>query len=52
MEGLAFVRGRQLGDDLPGYHQPFQLALGIAELLAQQFGLAGQLGHPAGDPVR
>ena len=44
------VAGRQLGDDLPGYHQPLQLVLSFGELLAQQFDLAGQLGDPAGDP--
>jgi hypothetical protein len=26
--------------------------LGVGELLAQQFYLAGQLGHPSGDPFR
>jgi len=44
--------GRQLGDDLPGYHQAFQLALGIGELPAQLLDLAGQLGRPVGDPFR
>jgi hypothetical protein len=46
------VVGRELGDDLPGYHQPFQLALGVGELLTRQLRLAGQLGYPAGDPFR
>jgi hypothetical protein len=36
----GLVTGYQLGDDLPGYHQPFQLAPGVVELLAQQLDLA------------
>jgi hypothetical protein len=39
------ITGRQPRDDLPGYHQPVQLVLGIGELIAQQPGLAGQLGR-------
>jgi len=26
--------GHELGDDLPGYHQPVQFVLGVGELLA------------------
>ena len=50
--GGYVIGGHQLGDDLPGYHQPFQLVLGVGELLAQQLDLTGQLGDPAGDPFR
>jgi hypothetical protein len=50
LAGSGRAIGCQLGDDLPGYHQPFQLVLGVSELLAQPLDLAGQLGHPAGDP--
>jgi hypothetical protein len=46
------IIGHQLGDDLPGCHQPAELVLGVGELLAQQPGLTGQLGHLAGDPFR
>ena len=52
LAGGVRVIGCQLGDDLPGYHQPFQFVLGIGELLAQHLDLAGQLGYPAGDPFR
>jgi hypothetical protein len=46
------VFGRQLGDDLPGYLQPFQFVLGVGELLVQELDLAGQLADPAVDPFR
>jgi hypothetical protein len=52
LAGGECVTGHQLGDDLPCYHQPFQLVLGVGELLAQQLDLTGQLGYPAGDPFR
>jgi hypothetical protein len=52
LAGAGRAIGRQLRDDLPGYHQPFQLVLGVGELLAQQLDLAGQLGRPPGDPFR
>jgi len=52
LAGAGRAIGRQLRDDLPGYHQPFQPVLGVGELLAQQLDLAGQLGRPPGDPFR
>lgn len=52
LAGGGLVTGRQLGDHLPGYHQPVQLMLSIGELLAQYLDLAGQLSRPRRDPFR